>query len=137
MFVLPYLECQWIQGDSKLALDVVNDISKHFRAILPHLHCIAEIRVHWVETKPFEIDNPSSTSLPDCLTMPPLFVFMWWNDFLKISRKYVGREVEGFSFRLNECQQYCARNYEKKCKFKINSVKQQKNATCDDIFTIK
>ena len=22
------------------------------------LHCIAEIRAHWVETKPFEIDNP-------------------------------------------------------------------------------
>ena len=28
----------------------------------------------------------------------------------------MGREVEGFSFRLKECQQYCARNYEKKCK---------------------
>ena len=23
-----------------------------------YLHCIAEIRAHWVETKPFEIDNP-------------------------------------------------------------------------------
>ena len=22
------------------------------------LHCIVEIRAHWVETKPFEIDNP-------------------------------------------------------------------------------
>ena len=22
------------------------------------LHCIAEIRAHWVETKPFDIDNP-------------------------------------------------------------------------------
>ena len=22
------------------------------------LHCIAEIRAYWVETKPFEIDNP-------------------------------------------------------------------------------
>ena len=22
-----------------------------------HLHCIAEIRAYWVETKPFEIDN--------------------------------------------------------------------------------
>ena len=23
-----------------------------------NLHCIAEIRTYWVETKPFEIDNP-------------------------------------------------------------------------------
>ena len=22
------------------------------------LHCIVEIRAHWVETKPFEIDDP-------------------------------------------------------------------------------
>ena len=29
----------------------------------------------------------------------------------------MGREVEGFSFRLNESKQYCTRNYEKKCKF--------------------
>ena len=34
---LPYLECQLIQGNSNLALDVINDISEHFRAILPHL----------------------------------------------------------------------------------------------------
>ena len=49
--------------------------------------------------------------------MLPLFVFMWWEDFQKISRKCacVGWEVEGFSFRLNGWQQYYARNYEKKC----------------------
>ena len=28
------------------------------RCKLQKLHCIAEIRAHWVETKPFEIDNP-------------------------------------------------------------------------------
>ena len=33
MFVLPYLECQLIQGNSNLVLDVINDISNHFRAI--------------------------------------------------------------------------------------------------------
>ena len=32
----------------------------------------------------------SQTSLPDCLTMLPLFVFMGWEDFQKISRKCVG-----------------------------------------------
>ena len=37
MFVLPYLECQLIQGSSDLALDVIYDIFNHFRAILPHL----------------------------------------------------------------------------------------------------
>ena len=47
--------------------------------------------------------------------MLPLFVFMWWEDFQKISRKCVGWEVKGFSFRLNGWQQYYARNYEKKC----------------------
>ena len=26
--------------------------------IVEKLHCIAEIRAHWVETKPLEIDNP-------------------------------------------------------------------------------
>ena len=36
MFVLLYLECQLIEGNSDLALDVINDISKHFQAILPH-----------------------------------------------------------------------------------------------------
>ena len=49
--------------------------------------------------------------------MLPLFVLMWWEDFQKISRKCVGWEVEGFSFRLNGWQQYYARNYEKKCNF--------------------
>ena len=32
---------------------------------------------------------PTSTSLPNCLTMLPLFVFTWWEDFLKISPKCV------------------------------------------------
>ena len=35
--MLPYLECQLIQGNLNLALDVINDTSKHFRAILPDL----------------------------------------------------------------------------------------------------
>ena len=26
--------------------------------MMRHLHCIAEIRVYWIETKPFQIDNP-------------------------------------------------------------------------------
>ena len=60
MFVLPYLEYQLIQRNSNLVLDVISDIYKHFRAILPI---------------PFN--------------------------------------------------------------FKINFVKQQENATCDDIFTIQ
>ena len=37
VFVLPYLALQLIEGDSNLALDVINDISKHFGTILPHL----------------------------------------------------------------------------------------------------
>ena len=55
--------------------------------------------------------------------MPPLFVFTSWEDFLKISRKCVGWGVEGFSFRLNGSQQYCAWNYEKKCKYRISIIK--------------
>ena len=35
-FVLLYLGRKFIQGNSNLALDVINNISKHFRAILPH-----------------------------------------------------------------------------------------------------
>ena len=61
-------------------------------------------------------DRQPSTSLSDCLTTLPLFVFTWWEDFLKISRQCLGWEVEGFSFRLNGWQQYCVRNYEKNCK---------------------
>ena len=57
-------------------------------------------------------DRQPSTSLPDCLTALLLFVFTWWEDFLKISRKW---EAEGFGFRLNGWQQCCARNYERKC----------------------
>ena len=26
--------------------------------MMRHLHCIAEIRAYWIETKPSEIDNP-------------------------------------------------------------------------------
>ena len=31
---------------------------KVLSVMMRHLHCIAEIRAHWVETKSFEIDNP-------------------------------------------------------------------------------
>ena len=61
--------------------------------------------------------------LPDCLTTLLLFVLAWWEYFLKISRKCVCWEVKGFSFRLNEWQQYCARNYEKKCKQILMSIR--------------
>ena len=37
MIVLLYLECQLIQGNVNLALGVMNNISKHFWAILSHL----------------------------------------------------------------------------------------------------
>ena len=76
-------------------------------------------------TKTFSDWQPS-TSLPDCLTMLPLFVFMWWEDFQKISRKCVGWEVEGFSFRLNGWQHYYTRNYEKKCEYKAKKKNIQK-----------
>ena len=88
------------------------------------LHCIAEIRAYWVENKTF-CDRQPSTSLPNCLTMLPLFVFIWWEDFLKVSRKCVGWELEGFSFRLNGWQQYCTRNYEKKCNLYIKIKRSQ------------
>ena len=35
-------------------------------------------------------NSKRSTSVPDCLTTLPLFVFTWWKDFLKISGKCVG-----------------------------------------------
>ena len=41
-----------------------NNLPNYIKEILslcafkPKLHCIAEIRAHWIETKPFEIDNP-------------------------------------------------------------------------------
>ena len=50
--------------------------------------------------------------------------------FLKISRKWVGWEVEGFSFRLNGWQQYSARNYEKKCKRSAESRWRRKLIDC-------
>ena len=31
---------------------------RRFKWELYNLHCNAQIRAHWVETKPFEIDNP-------------------------------------------------------------------------------
>ena len=72
-----------------------------------------------IELKQNLWDRQPSTSLPDCLTpcltTLPLFVFTWWEDFLKISWKCVDWEVESFNFRLNGWQQYCTRNYEKKC----------------------
>ena len=46
------------------------------------LHCFAEIRAHWVETKPFEIDNLDIITI---LLDNAAFVFTWWEDFLKIS----------------------------------------------------
>ena len=36
--MLLYLECPLIQADSNLALDVMNNMSKPFRAILSHLN---------------------------------------------------------------------------------------------------
>ena len=29
-----------------------------FGSIMGSIHCIAELRAHWAETKPFEVDNP-------------------------------------------------------------------------------
>ena len=84
-------------------------------------------------------DRQSSTSLPDCVTTLPLFVFTWWEDFLKISWKCVGWEVEGLSFRLNGWQQYCARNYEKKCKLHfmlILATWSQTSSSCFPLFDV-
>ena len=41
----------------KLFVDKVrnHNCGKSFEFLL---HCVAEIRAYWVETKPFEIDNP-------------------------------------------------------------------------------
>ena len=47
-----------------------------------NLHCIAEIHTYGVEAKLSEIDN--------WVTKLPLFVFTWWEDFLKICWKCVG-----------------------------------------------
>ena len=59
--------------------------------ILYILHCIAEIRTYLVETKHSEIDNPRDNAAFACVHVV--------GRFSKISRKCVGGEVEGFSFR--------------------------------------
>ena len=71
---------------------------KMFREVT--LHCIVEIRAHWVETKNL-LTSITLDIITRLLDNAPLSVFTWWEDFLKISRKCAGREVEGFSFRLN------------------------------------
>ena len=85
----------------------------------------------WIKT--FHTDNPRhhyQITWQCCL----FSVFMWWEDFQKISRKCVGWEIEGFSFRLNGWQQYYARNYEKKCKALNISIA---NISCErSLFTI-
>ena len=37
VFELLHLECQLIQSNLKLALNIINNVSRHFRAISPNL----------------------------------------------------------------------------------------------------
>ena len=89
---------------------------RSFSLIIFWLHCIAEIRAYWVETKPFEIDNPRhhyQIAWQRCLCLCSRGG-RFSKDFSEV--RHVGWEVEGLSLRLNGWQQYCARNYEMKCK---------------------
>ena len=63
------------------------------------IHCIAKIRTHWAETKPFEmVILDIITRLLENAAFVCIHVA---GRFLKISRKCVGLEVDGFSHRLN------------------------------------
>ena len=75
------------------------------------LHCIAEIRAYWVETKLLRLTTLDIiTRLLDNVAFVCVHVV---GRFYKISRSpWVGKS-EGFSFRLNGLQQHCVRIYEK------------------------
>ena len=100
----------------KIVLQISNEISVLLIVALGFtLYCRNTGILGWNKTF---WDQQPSTSLPDCLTTLPLFVFT----FIKISRKCVDWEVEGISFKLNGWQQYCAWNYEKKCKLDFYGI---------------
>ena len=73
-----------------------------FVNLTPALHYIAEIRAYWVETKPFEIDNPRQ--LPRHITRlldnADLFVFTWWKDFSKDFLEVRGLRSRGFELQV-------------------------------------
>ena len=75
------------------------------------LYCRNTRTLGWNKLKPFKIHNPWHH-----YQIAWQCIFTWWEEFLKISQKCVGWEVEGFSFRLNGRRQYCVWIYEKKCK---------------------
>ena len=78
--------CTWVSRDHGDHLGQTQVITSYYLGQSYHLgrNSITEIRAYETFS-----DRQPSTSLPDCLTMLPLFVFIWWEDFQKISQKCV------------------------------------------------